>query len=67
MRVKQVSSIYCSLCVCEREGEVLVTSLVLDIIFSLLSGNYITAELIPENTYHLKFPGALAATVPLKS
>lgn len=31
-----------------------------------LIGNVIHAELVPENTYHLKFPGALAATVPLK-
>jgi RNA-binding protein 39 len=30
------------------------------------AGNYITAELMSESTYHLKFPGAIAAIVPLR-
>jgi hypothetical protein len=33
---------------------------------STFVGNYITAELMSESTYHLKFPGAIAAIVPLR-
>ena len=32
----------------------------------MFSGKRIVAQFIPEDTYHLKFPAALAASQPLK-
>ena len=42
------------------------TNLSLSYLLLFYSGRKIQAQIIPENTYHLKFPGALAAHTPLK-